>query len=424
MKNSRAIFLLLLANSISGVAQGISMLAIPWYFTGVIHQEELFGKAYFVITALSLFWGVYAGTLIDRYDRKRIFLIMNLAGLFILSTVTLIGFKNDSLPWYLVALIFCTTAFIYNIHFPNLYAFAQEITAREDYSRVTSMLEIQGQITFTIAGGLAAILLNGIDNHFNLYGLDIALPFNFGAWKIHEIFAIDAATYLIAFAIIYRIKSLPVVEKKVDMAHLRERIKTGVTFLAKHPLLLHFGNASLFVFLTVLVFGTYVQPMYVATSLQRGGDVFALGDMGFSMGAVIAGFLTTRIFGESKAVMGIILLTMISGCMYLVMALNNVLYLYFAANFVIGACNAAIRIQRITYLFHHIPNYIIGRANSIFFVINVFLRLCLIGAFSLPFFHQGVNVVYAVGGMALVCLVGAGILAVKYKALIKEPKVA
>ena len=410
MKNSRAIFLLLLANSISGVAQGISMLAIPWYFTGVIHREELFGKAYFAITAVSLFWGLYSGTLIDRYSRKRIFLVMNLAGLFMLSSVTLIGFINDSLPWYLVAGIFATTAFIYNIHFPNLYAFSQEITAKEDYGRVTSLLEIQGQITFTIAGGLAAMLLNGVNHQMNFFGFDISLPFSFRAWKIHEIFAIDAITYLIAFIIIYRIKSLPVVEKKIDTSNLRERMKVSFGFLKKHPLLFHFGNASLLVFLTILVFGTYIQPVYVDSFLHRGGDVYAFGDMAFSLGAVLAGFLTTKIFAEKNALLGIILLSVVSGAMYLVMSFNHILFLFFAANFIIGVCNAAIRIQRVTYLFHHIPNHLIGRANSIFFVINVFLRLCLIGSFTLPFFHQGINVLYAVAGMAFICFVGAVIL--------------
>ncbi len=424
MKNSRAIFLLLLANSISGVAQGISMLAIPWYFTGIIHREELFGKAYFLITAVSLFWGLYAGTLIDRYSRRKIFLVMNLAGLFVLSAVTLIGFKNDSLSWFLVAGVFATTAFIYNIHFPNLYAFAQEITSKEDYGRVTSLLEIQGQITFTIAGGLAAMLLNGVNHHMNFFGFDVPLPFDFRAWKIHEIFAIDAITYLIAFIIIYRIKSLPVVEKKIDISDLRERVKIGFGFLKKHPLLFHFGNASLLVFLTILVFGTYIQPVYVDSFLHKGGDVYAFGDMAFSLGAVLAGFLTTKFFAEKSAVLGIILLSLVTGVMYLVMSFNNVLFLFFAANFVIGACNAAIRIQRVTYLFHHIPNHVIGRTSSIFFVINVFLRLCLIGAFTFPFFHQGINVLYAVVVMAFICFAGAAILFINYKQLAKEPVVA
>jgi len=424
LQNSRAIYLLLIANSISGVSQGISMLAIPWYFTGVIHREELFGKAYFVITAISLIWGLYAGTLIDRYSRKRIFLVMNMVGLFMLSTVSIIGFKNDSLPWYLVASIFATTAIIYNIHFPNLYAFSQEITAKEDYARVTSILEIQGQFTFTIAGAIAALLLNGVNHQINFFGFDVSVPFHFRAWKIHEIFAVDAVTYLTAFVIIYRIKSLPVIEKKVDTAHLRERIKTGFIFLKEHPLLLHFGNASLLVFLTILVFGTYIQPVYVNSFMHRGGDVYALSDMAFSMGAVLAGFLTTKIFADKSTVLGIILLSLVAGLMYLFMSFSNVLFVFFAANFVIGACNAAIRIQRVTYLFHHIPNHVIGRANSIFFVINVFLRLCLIAAFTLPFFHQADNVLYAVMGMAVTCLVGATILFFQYRQLIKEPEVA
>lgn len=422
MKNSRAIFLLLLANSISGVAQGISMLAIPWYFTGVIHREELFGQAYFFITAVSLFWGLYAGTLIDRYSRKRIFLVMNIAGLAILSSISALGFVHDSLPWFLVAAVFATTAFIYNIHFPNLYAFAQEITDKDDYGRVTSLLEIQGQVTFTIAGALSAMLLVGVENRFTVFGYTVALPFSFAAWKIHEIFAIDAATYLIAFLIIYQIKSLPVVSKEVDMSGLRSRMKTGFSYLKKHPLLFHFGNASLLLFLTILIFGTYVQPVYVDSFLQRGGNVYALADMAFSMGAVLAGFLTTKIFAEKNTVGGIIVLSVIAGLMYVIMLFNTAVALFFLCNFIIGACNSAVRIQRVTYLFHHIPNSVIGRAGSVFFVINVFLRLCLIAVFALPFFHTGVNILYAVAVMAAICFAAAIILLVNYKALMVEPE--
>ncbi len=424
MKNQRAIILLLVANSISGISQGISMLAIPWYFTAVIHREDLFGQAYFISTLVSLFWGIYAGTLIDRYNRKRIFLVMNIVGLCILSAVSITGYVQGGLPWYLVAAIFASTMFIYNIHFPNLYAFAQEITTREDYGRVTSMLEVQGQITFTLAGGLGAILLSGISRQVTILGHLFTMPFSFGAWSIYEIFTLDAATYLIAFLIIYRIKSLPVVDKKVDTAHLRERIKTGVIFLTKHPLLLHFGNASMLVFLTVVVFSTYIQPGYVNNFMHRGGDVYALAEMVFSFGAVLAGFLTTRLFGENKAVPVIVMLCALAAGMYMVMAYSNAVWLFYAANFVIGACNAAIRIQRITYLFHHIPNHVIGRANSIYFVINVFLRLCLIGTFSLPFFHAGTNVVYATAGMALICAAGSVILLANYNRLMKLHTVA
>lgn len=424
MKNSRAIYLLLFANSISGVSQGISMLAIPWYFTGIIHREELFGTAYFTITALSLLWGLYAGVLIDRYDRKKIFLAMNLSGLAILGTVAGLGFYMGNLPWPLVVAIFATTVFVYNIHFPNLYAFSQEITAKEDYGRVTSMLEIQGQITFTIAGAVAALLLHGVDHQVNLFGYSLTLPFSFRAWEIHEIFAVDAVTYLAAFAIIYRIKSLPMVEKKADRTQLSDRVKAGFKFLNSNRLLLHFGNAALLVFLTVLIFGTYLQPIYVHSILHQGGDVYGLSEMAFSLGAVVAGFLTTRIFAEKNAVWGIVILSSVSGLMYFTIAGKATVPVFFAANFIIGACNAAIRIQRVTFLFHHIPNYVIGRANSIFFVFNVFLRLCLIAAFTIPFFHRGKNVLYAICVLAIICFAGAAILILQRKKLQQVSTVA
>jgi len=421
LKNSRAIWLLLLANSISGVAQGISMLAIPWYFTGIIKSEGLFGKIFFVVTAISLLWGVYAGTLIDRYNRKHLFLWMNSAGFTMLAGVTLWGFTHGQLGWLPVAMAFGTTVFIYNIHFPNLYAFAQEITPRADYGRVTSLLEIQGQLTFATAGAFAAILLKGVNHHINIFSFEMAVPFAFRAWKIYEIFAIDATTYLIAFAIIYRIKSLPLTNKVVDTSPLRERMKTGFSFLRKHQIIFLFGVSSLLVFLTIIVCGLYVNPMYVSNYLHQNGDVYAFSDMAFSLGALLAGIVTNRLFSNKSSVRGVIILSVLAGIMYSVMAGNKVLLIFFVAQFIIGICNAAVRIQRVTYLFHHIPNRIIGRTNSIFFMLNVLMRLCLIGLFGLPFFHNGENIVYAMPVMAAICLLGAILLMVNYSKLMKAP---
>ncbi|MCS6933677.1 MAG: MFS transporter [Chitinophagales bacterium] len=410
MKNRSAIYLLLLANTITGVAQGVAMLAVPWYFTGIIHRSALFGKIYFTVTCISLVWGMYAGALIDRYDRRKIFLFTNLFGFAVSSIVSLVGFVADGLHWAWPALVFASTAFIYNIHFPNLYAYAQEITDKHDYARVTSLLEIQGQIAFTISGGLAALLLHGYRGEMHLpltrYPIEIYLP----AWKIHEIFSLGIAAYMITLVLIWRIRALPAGERKTDTGRLRHRLAAGIGYLRSHVAMLHFGNASLLVFLTILVFGTYVSTLYVNDYLRMGGDVYALSDMAFSAGALLAGIITTRIFKEKDAVRGIIALSALSGIMYLTMLTHHSARMFYAANFVIGSCNASIRIQRVTYMFHHVPNHIIGRTGSIFFMLNVFLRLCLIGFLSQPFFHRDTNVVYAVCIMAVICFAGALIL--------------
>jgi DHA3 family macrolide efflux protein-like MFS transporter len=111
MKNKRALVLLFAAHMISSFAQGITMLAIPWYFTSVVNQSELFGKVLALATVLSVFWSLYAGTLIDRYPRKNIFWFTALAGLLCMSSIAAYGSQADEMPIALVALAFVITFF-------------------------------------------------------------------------------------------------------------------------------------------------------------------------------------------------------------------------------------------------------------------------------------------------------------------------
>ena len=104
--------------------------------------------------------------------------------------------------------------FHYNVHYPNLYAFGQEITEPKNYAKLNAYIEIQGQSTSIFAGAFAAILLTGTENGIlNLLGFKIQIPFDIQAWQIHEIFLMDAFTYVLAFIIILFIKYKPVVKR-------------------------------------------------------------------------------------------------------------------------------------------------------------------------------------------------------------------
>ena len=174
MKNKKAIGLLFVANIISGFAQGISMIAIPWYFADILDMGETYAKAYAILTFVSLFWGLYSGTLIDRYSRKKMFLYSNLACAFIIGSIALYGMSCGQTPWILVMAVFGTTMFHYNVHYPNLYAFGQEITEPKNYAKLNAYIEIQGQSTSIFAGAFAAILLAGTKNGIlNLLGFKI-----------------------------------------------------------------------------------------------------------------------------------------------------------------------------------------------------------------------------------------------------------
>ena len=423
MKNKQAITLLFIANIISGFAQGISMLAIPWYFADILGMSSTYAKGYAILTFISLFWSLYSGTLVDRYSRKKLFLYSNFACSILIGSAAFYGITNEHTPWILALAVFGTTMFHYSIHYPNLYAFGQEITEKENYGKLNSYIEIQGQSTSIFAGAFAAILLSGTENQvMNLMGINIPLPFDIIPWEIHEIFLMDAITYGAAFLIILFIKYQPLVKNEIDKGNVLERLKNGIKFLKANPLIFIFGVCSYMIFTFLIVEMFVLVPSYVNNYLHSGGNVFASSEVYYSIGAVLAGMSIRPIFSRFNTVFGIIFLMIstIIGCFLL--TFTQSIGVFYAISLLIGITNAGTRVLRITYLFNHVPNNVIGRAGSVFNSISIIMRTIMIAAFSIPFFTTGDNSKwgYLVGAAFL--SIGLIPLLINYKKLINLTK--
>ena len=113
------------------------------------------------------------------------------------------------------------------------------------------------------------------------------------------------------------------------------------------------------------------------------------------------------------------MLAMLTASVYYFFIGNTVISLFYLASLVLGLCNAGVRILRITYIFNYIPNQLIGRAGSVFNVINVMSRLLFILLFSLPFFSTQDNVVYAYLVLGTFILLATLPLVYKYRDLMK-----
>ena len=416
MKNKKAIGLLFAANIVSGFAQGISMIAIPWYFADILDMGESYAKGYALLTFLSLFWGLYSGTLIDRYSRKKMFLYSNLTCAFIIGSIALYGLIMGETPWILALAVFGTTMFHYNIHYPNLYAFGQEITEPKNYAKLNAYIEIQGQSTSILAGGFAAILLTGTEKGtLNLLGLKIPIPFSIEAWQIHEIFLMDALTYILAFFIILFIKYKPLVKKNIDQSNMFSRLVKGFSFLRENSLIFIFGICSYAIFTVLIVEMFVLVPSYVSNYLNEGGDVFASSEVYYSLGALFAGFGIRKVMANNNIVSRILLLMIVTilGCILL--TYTKSVAVFFAVSLLIGFSNAGTRILRITFLFEKVSNDIIGRTGSVFNSVSILIRTLLIGCLSLSYFNTGENIRYGY-------LIGAIFICIALIPLIKNRK--
>lgn len=418
MKNTKALSLLIAANAVSGFAQGISMLAIPWYFSDVLNESSTFGAIYGVATFLSLFWGLYVGTLVDKYSRKKIFLSLTAVGGTIVTTIALTGFYLGEIPTLLAGVVFCVTMFIYNVHYPTLYAFGQEITEKKDYGKINSIIEIQGQSTSVLSGAFAAILITGVNQDFLAsIGLNNVFDFNIKPWTLHEIFLLDACTYFVAFILILLIKYTPVKKYEVDTGNIFKRLKQGATFLKNEKLLFYFGICSYAIFAMNLIHIHQLMPIYVSNHLNGTSATYAGSEMLYAVGALFAGIGIRRVFKNTNTVKAIIILMVLSIIVFTSLTFTKSSYILALVCFILGLTNAGSRVLRITYLFNHIPNNIIGRTGSVFQTLNVLTRFTFISIFSLAFFSKSNNIVWTYFIAGIFLLVALIPLIIHYKKL-------
>ncbi len=389
MQNRQAISRLLLANSISGLAQGISMIAIPWHFSVVLGLHREFGIFYGVITLISCFWSVYAGVLIDRYDRKKILVLQSIFGFIVLASNAFLGFWTEIPLWLSAGIVFSVTAFIYNLHYANIYSFAQEITPNEHYNRIISFIEIQGQATTILGGALAAVLMAGTtDGNLNLFGFKFHIGMNLHPFSLYDIFLLNAIAYLLAFSIFRTIHYSPITVRKIELESVWERIKIGWEFLKGRIPLMVFGWLSLAVFVCVLLISFFLMPSYVSLFLKEESHVFATSELYFACGALTSGIVARYLWTNIHEVNRTLIYFIVGALVLLTFILNKNLFVFYVANILFGFSNASIRFCRVSYLWKVIPNQVIGRVSSVLNLSSYVMRSFFGFLFSL-YFYQG-----------------------------------
>lgn len=420
MKNLRALFFLFSANLVSGFAQGITMLSIPWYLVNKMGGEDgkfLNAAMVAAITLASLFWGIYAGTLIDRFNRKRIFQVLNGVDFLILVLAAGWGMYLGETPFYLVAIVFGTTVFTYNVHYPNLYSFIQQLFEPKHYAKINSAIELQGQVTSALGMFIGGMLIAGPES-MPLWWPSFLIT---EAWTLPEIFLLDGVTYFCSFVLISFIKYQNVRERKIDVGSVLSRMQQGFTYLWDRKNFLMFGISSHLVFFATLVTIQITLAIYISDYLQADAYGMASFKGVYAMGAVTAGLLgLTFLVRKGHTIPKIIVLMLIAAVAFGSFSISHSLTILLIGAFFIGVCNAGVRILRITYIIQVIPPRVVGRVNSFFSVINVVERFIFSLMMTLAFFSasgNGGNVIYAFAILAAAIFAGVIIQVLIYRSM-------
>ncbi len=389
------------------------MLSIPWSIIQLPGGKLMNPIMVSGVTLASLFWGLYAGTLIDRYNRKHVFLVMNGVDFGLLCIIAGLGYLLQGVPFWLLGFAFAVTIFTYNVHFPNLYAFVQELFEPRYYARVNSAIEIQGQTTNFLGMMTGGLLLDGAPDWF-------WWPewFQFEAWSLPDIFLMDGLTYLAAFGLISLIPYARQRRIHIDTGTMMERLRMGFQYLGQNRSLFLFGIASHVIFFSLMVTIQVVGPVYVMDYLRETATTLAVFKGFYAVGAVTAGVLGLSLFvRQNHLIIEIIVLLITAGILFATLTFTRSVAVTWTVGIILGVCNAGARILRITYIVRIVPNRVVGRVNSIFAVLNVLMRVMFAALMAIPFFsadENGANIVFGALLLAGVMFVSAAALIIHF----------
>jgi MFS family permease len=329
---------------ISTMGSALTSLAASIYVFRLTNSAMSVGLMLMATAAPSLLVGLFAGVLVDRYDRKR---IMIAADLIRAVLVVLIPFLVPLSVIWLYVIVMLTSA-IGQFFDPAQESVLPEMATEEELSAANSLMAISSfgstAIGFAASGLIAA------------------------AADISWAFYLDAVSFLFSAVCIHLISIKPIqVEGETNVSMVVKNLKVGVRQLFGTPILRSLWTSSI---PTLVAFGmsnALLLP-FALRALKATEFEYGLQEGLTSLGFVVGSLLMAGIFDRMRE--GAWIATSFIG-----MAVASIFYsfthsipLAIAIVTLEGFMNAPSAIGRRLVVQRNTPREMRGRVNSVFFV--------------------------------------------------------
>jgi MFS family permease len=263
------------ATSVSELGTQVSQLAIPLAAISLLHASALEVGVLAAAGYLPLaVFGLPAGAWVDRVRRRRVLMVTDLARAVVLASIPLMhGLDHLTIvQLWIVALLVGGLSVFFDVAYAS---YLPTLVDRADLARGNSRLQVSEQGAAVIGPGLAGWLIG-------LVGAPLAI-------------ATDAASYLGSAFFVGRIRHREPSEAAASRQPLRTQIAEGLQYVFAERYLrgiaVAAGLINLFGRMMVVVLPIYLVRSvgYSATAI---GIVFAIGAVGFLLGAALADRVT------------------------------------------------------------------------------------------------------------------------------------
>ena len=334
--------------SISMFGSSVSYIAWIWWVLEKTNSAAAVAAIGIAAALPSLILGPIAGALVDRLDRRKVMLWMNLINTVIFGLAAGLLFADLLQAWH--AYVFTaasTTAMAF--HRPSLQSSIPNLVSEEQLTRANSLYQISRGIS-----GIIGLLLGGI-----LVGLIGVAP---TLW-------LDAATFLMAgMSLLLVVISSPRTSRVDSWQTVMQDTASGFRFLLSRKSL--FYLILLFALINFLL-----APMGVLFSIMS-KDIFHAGSEGFgalnaaiSAGLLVGGFLTAALKRCRKHGLWILMSLIAIGLLMTVFGVSTNLTISLGILAVMGIFVAVVNVFESVVFQTQVPNELQGRVFAAQFAV-------------------------------------------------------
>ncbi len=335
-------------NAISLIGWGFNFIAVGWIVLDMTGSKLAVGEMVAVSTFPGLIIALGAGTLIDRMNRKHLLVALDtLRGLSV-AIVPILFWTDHFQLWQLYVMSFIVGTGS-SIFWSAASAFTQELVSEKEFMAANSLLSASYQ-----TGALLGSALGGFVVH---------------SWGGQTALALDAVSYFISAGLIGTAPHVSNIHSE-NTDSMWSMFIGGLKFARQKRLVFFYGITS--VLSDVAIWGgmAVLTLAFSNDILNMGAKGFGLLDGSYGIGALLSTFVALSIARLFKRRDVLLAAYTLAAMMCVVLPYTPWLIPAMLVFFFMGLPNNTARIIARTILMEHIPNRIMGRAQTILGVIT------------------------------------------------------
>jgi len=384
------------ANMVSMIGSGMNSTAVAWFILQTTHSEMALGTFAMLQTLPAMLLLPFTGVIIDREDRRRLVMMLDIIRAVIILAVAILAFTHRVKVWEVYAMNTLVAAGFW-MFWPTITALIQELTPGEEFVHANTFLMAGIQGGFFMAGAIVGFVYN----HIGLGG----------------VLLIDVCSYVVSFLCYFAVRKgkhiVPrAAELKSDLVGAETTVERffremgeGFKFLRGNINIVMLG-ISWALFLGAMLTGVVVIGPLSDKVFHAGATGYGWLNGGWGVGAFLSTLYTSQLIAWIGARRSIAISMGALAICISVAPLSPMLAIAVVFFGIMGSARGVSGVAMNTSIMEMVPQHFMGRVQNTFYCAGTGLQIILglivgvVAEYNLVAGFAVIGIVYALAFVA------------------------